>query len=200
MEGGSQWTGKHMSAEEHSKYFETLELAPGASFSEVRNVYERLRSLYSGNSLELSAINGDFTEQRREDILRQIEEAFERLSEFFEDRKKPFIYTERPALVFSGELKKYMEEVPSFSGPALRQIREMLDIELEDIVGYTNIRKQFFAAIEDERFSSFPAEIYLRGYITEYARFLSLDTARVVEDCLARYRLWKKTNEPMKQG
>ena len=56
---------------------------------------------------------------------------------------------------------------------------------------FTKIRKQYFEDIEREKFSSLPAEVYLRGYVMEYAKYLSLDPVKVAEDYLNRYREWK---------
>ena len=56
---------------------------------------------------------------------------------------------------------------------------------------FTKIRKQYFEDIERAKFSSLPSEVYLRGYVMEYAKYLSLDPVKVAEDYLNRYREWK---------
>ncbi|MDP1759019.1 MAG: helix-turn-helix transcriptional regulator, partial [Thermodesulfovibrionales bacterium] len=58
----------------------------------------------------------------------------------------------------------------------------------KDMAVFTKIRKQYFEDIEREKFSSLPAEVYLRGYIMEYARYLSLDPEKVANDYIGRYR------------
>ena len=189
-----------MSTEGYDRYFHILELTPDASFTEIRQKYEHLRSFYSGAFIELSAINDDFTQERKADVLREIEEAFAKLSESFESKKDSSVFMIRPSVLFNEDLKKYLEEVSVFSGPVLKQIRQMLQVEFGAMVQFTKIRKQYFIDIEEERFSSFSAEVYLKGYLTEYARFLSLDPVKVVDDYLARYRSWKKETEIMKTG
>jgi len=189
-----------MPTEGYERCFHILELTPGASFTEIRRKYEHLRSFYSGASMELSAINDDFTEERKAEVLREIDEAFAKLSESFKGKKDPSLFMIKPTILFSDEVKKYLEAGPSFSGPVLKKIREMLQVEFTAMAQFTKLGKQCFMDIEQERFSSFSAEVYLKGYLTEYARCLSLDPVKVVDDYVARYRSWKKEAEMLKTG
>ena len=43
-------------------------------------------------------------------------------------------------------------------------------------------------AIEDESLRHLPAQVYVRGFLVEYARFMRLDVARVLETYLARIK------------
>ena len=85
-----------------------------------------------------------------------------------------------------------MSGMKSFTGGLLKELREKLGINLKDMASFTKIRKQYFEDIEREKFSSLPAEVYLRGYIMEYARYLSLDPEKVANDYIERYRLAMK--------
>ncbi|MBI4690651.1 MAG: helix-turn-helix domain-containing protein [Nitrospirae bacterium] len=177
------------SAEDYNEYFRVLELCSDASFSDVRNSYLHLKALYSGDSIATANIPDEFPEGTRQNILGQIEDAYSKLVGFFEKRGRESGCKDRPAITFDDEFKEYLAGMTSFNGPLLRQIREKLGIKLSDIASYTRIRKQYFEEIELEKFSSFPAEVYLRGYLTEYAGYLSLDVSRVVSDYMNRYRL-----------
>ena len=99
-------------------------------------------------------------------------------------------YKEKPSIANSN-IKDFLANITTFSGPILKMIREKLMVELKDIANFTKIRKQYFENIELERFEALPTEVYLRGYVVEYARYLSLDPAGVADDYLARYKAWK---------
>lgn len=180
----------NVSPEDCNRYFEILELSPNASLSEIRSSYLYLRALYSSDSIVTSAIAHEFPENDRQAILKQIEEAYLKLAEFFKNKATTQEYKEKPPIANSN-LKDFLDNITTFNGPALKMIREKLMVELKDIANFTKIRKQYFENIELERFEALPTEVYLRGYVVEYARYLSLDPARVADDYLARYKAWK---------
>ena len=72
-----------MPIEDYKKYFEALELSPDAQLSEVRNSYLHLKSLYSNDSIVTAAIAYELSEEKRHDILEQVEEAYTKLIDFF---------------------------------------------------------------------------------------------------------------------
>ena len=180
----------NVSQEDCNRYLEILELSPNASLSEIRSSYLYLRALYSSDSIVTAAIAHEFPENDRQAILKQIEEAYLKLAEFFKNKAAAQEYKERPP-VANSNIKDFLANITTFSGPTLQTIRERLMVELKDIANFTKIRKQYFENIELERFEALPTEVYLRGYVVEYARYLSLDPARVADDYLARYRAWK---------
>jgi flagellar biosynthesis protein FlhG len=177
-----------MPIEDYKKYFEALELSPDAQLSEIRNSYLHLKSLYSNDSIVTSAIAYELSEEKRHDIVEQVEEAYTKLIDFFENKGSDPAGSEKPSFVVGEELKQYMSGMKSFSGELLKELREKLGINLKDMAVFTKIRKQYFEDIEREKFSSLPAEVYLRGYIMEYARYLSLDPEKVANDYIERYR------------
>ena len=49
------------------------------------------------------------------------------------------------------------------------------------------ISKSYLKAIEEERFEDLPAPVFIRGFVTEYARFLKIDPHRAVRDFMAKF-------------
>jgi flagellar biosynthesis protein FlhG len=86
-----------------------------------------------------------------------------------------------------------------YTGALLRQIREARGIDLHAISQKTKITAAHLKAIEDESVKSMPAQVYVRGFLVEYARFLRLDVARVLETYLPRIRV-VRTNEDDREG
>jgi flagellar biosynthesis protein FlhG len=82
-----------------------------------------------------------------------------------------------------------------WSGALLRQIREARGIDLHAISQRTKITVAHLRAIELESVKAMPAQVYVRGFLVEYARFLRLDVARVLETYLPRIRHGRSAEE-----
>lgn len=76
-----------------------------------------------------------------------------------------------------------MEEVVLVQtvGEVLRQEREKKGLTVKDIEAGTSIRALYISAIEDNNFSVVPGEVYLKGFIRNYANYLGLNGQDIVE-------------------
>lgn len=173
-------------------YFEILELPRGAGLEEVNRSYNYLKKLYAGDAIEVAALNSDFSEEFSRDYLARLDEAYVKVREELENRKSA---ASQQKTVMGDELRQWVKGIDSFNGDQLREIRVKLGVNLEDIHAVTRIQTEYLASIENESFSSFRAEAYLRSYLIEYARFLGLDSNRVLADYLPRYRTWAATDK-----
>lgn len=172
-------------------YLDMLELPQEATFSEVRNKYYHLKSFYSGDTLEIAALQGDFSEETRTRIMEEIEEAYRKLVCMFEDKSYDADTVSKPVLQCNAGIQEFIKGVESFNGPVLKDIRERFGIDLYYMAAVTNLRRQYLEDIEREHYPGFSAEVYLRGYVMEVARCLLLDPVRVADDYLKGYRAWK---------
>lgn len=184
-----------MTKEDYRKYFEILELNVNASLLEIRNAYLHLKRLYSTDSIVTSPIMDEFPEDNREEILRQVEEAYTKLLSLFEEDEDEADYKEQLPAAFDDELKREIAEIDAFDGHILRKIREKLGIGLHDIALHTKIRLKYLENIESEQFDSLPPEVYLKGFVADYAKNLSLDPQKVVKDYMNKYNAWKKNRD-----
>ena len=75
-----------------------------------------------------------------------------------------------------------------FDGEVLRRIRVSLGIELEEISSITKISDQHLRSIEGNRYEVLPAPVYLRGFLKQIAKCLSLDQAQVADSYTGRMR------------
>lgn len=66
-------------------------------------------------------------------------------------------------------------------GEALRAARERVGVTLADAAAETRIRETNLAALEDERFDHLGGEVYVKGFLRSYARFLGIDPEPLVE-------------------
>jgi len=72
----------------------------------------------------------------------------------------------------------------TLSGEDLKQIREELDVTLEQISQATKIRQDHLINIEEDRLERLPAAIFLKGFVKSYLNYLCLEP---VEELSARY-------------
>jgi cytoskeletal protein RodZ len=66
-------------------------------------------------------------------------------------------------------------------GSYLRNAREARGLDLRDAAQQTRISINYLKAIEDEDFSKLPGEVFVKGFLKNYARFLRLPEDEVVK-------------------
>ena len=179
---------------DYQKYFEILELSTDASISEIRKSYLRLKDLYSTESIASLPLEDEIPDGRKNEILREIEEAFHNLLVLY-DNEGIFEKNRRKSPILDKELKKAISDISFFNGQALRQIRERLNINLHDISLATKIQINNIKNLEAEKFDALPPDIYTRGFVVSYAKRLSLDPNKVADDYMSIYKAWKKEHK-----
>jgi hypothetical protein len=75
-----------------------------------------------------------------------------------------------------------------YDGPTLRKVREARGLELEAISAQTKISMRNLRLIESTDTGTLPAAVYLRGFLSAYARCLRLDPQEVVRSYLETAR------------
>ncbi len=73
-------------------------------------------------------------------------------------------------------------------GKYLRGERELRKLSLEEVSRFTKIKEHHLSAIEEDRHDLLPPAIYVKGYLTAYARYLGLDP----DDTVLRYQRYLK--------
>ncbi len=66
-----------------------------------------------------------------------------------------------------------------YDGPRLRRARLLRGVEIDQIADVTKVNPTYLRFIEDERYDDLPAAVYVRGFVTAYARCLGLEPAGV---------------------
>lgn len=69
-------------------------------------------------------------------------------------------------------------------GEVLRAARRRQGASLADAAAATRVRESYLAALEEEDFSSLGGDVYVKGFLRSYAKFLGVDP----EPLLAAYR------------
>ncbi len=79
-------------------------------------------------------------------------------------------------------------------GEILKEERERQGIDLRDVAKALKIRYDYLFAIEEAEFEKLPGEVFTKGYIRAYARYLNIDPEPLIEEFNNLYR--KEKNLP----
>jgi flagellar biosynthesis protein FlhG len=155
-------------------------------------------------------VRGLFSREELDALARRAEEAYDTLIapdrrrryelEIFPDghptRRPPLVVGAPPPLLAAPPPQPAPPREPppliaadtEFTGPLLQKVRLSRGVELADISQKTKIGVPHLRHLEEERFGDLPAEVYVRGFLVEYARYLKLDARQVASSYLARLR------------
>ncbi|HEY7409175.1 MAG TPA: helix-turn-helix domain-containing protein [Vicinamibacteria bacterium] len=164
---------------------EILGLEPGASPEQVERAYRFCLDLYADTALATySLLDADEVIAAR----RRVQEAYEKLTQV--EEPEPVRMPPAAAAVTAPRPEPVSDApriLPSpVTGPALRRFREERGIALRDIANETKIGMRFLEYIEADRHQMLPAQVYLRGFLQQYARMVGLDPRATAEAYLAR--------------
>ncbi len=184
----------------HSHH-DLLEVDRGATDEEVRRAYKRVREIYAPGSL---ACRGLFDEAGLERLRARVEEAHDVLLD--PARRRPYELSVFPPEPELEEIVGEEDDGPrppapvitpetDFTGPLLRAVRESQGTSLSAVSKRTKIGRGFLLAIEDDDFPSLPALVYVRGFVTEIAKLLSLDPEHVSRTYVRRVRRWSEERD-----
>lgn len=67
-------------------------------------------------------------------------------------------------------------------GERLRRAREEQALTVYQVSDFTKIKTEHIRALEENRFDVFPAPVYLRGFVRNYATALKLDPEQLLEE------------------
>lgn len=76
-------------------------------------------------------------------------------------------------------------------GNLLKERRKERKLNIGQIAEITKIRREYLEAIEESNYDIFPSEVYLKGFLKNYAKFLGVNTERAVA-MYRREREYKK--------
>jgi hypothetical protein len=83
------------------------------------------------------------------------------------------------------------DDVGEFDGVRLRRVRLFRGYEIDDIAGVTKVTGAHLRNIEAENFNLLPADVYVRGFVTAYAKTIGLDPEVVVPSYMARVQQFR---------
>ena len=160
-----------MTSHPRRKDWEVLGLDPGAELAQVKRAYRYRRSLYDPVALATYML---IEEDERARMLARIDEAFRRIA-----KAEPPL---PQGSTVSSDSPCRHPAVPSgpppdpdtLPGQHLRHHRLNTGLSLEQIAVETKVRAAFLEQVENEDFESLPAQVFVRGYVLQFARAVGL--------------------------
>jgi flagellar biosynthesis protein FlhG len=182
-------------------HYSVLGIGRSSNDEEIRRAFKRQREIYATGGLATSSLLDDAelsTAQARIDeahdtLLDPVRRRAYDLSTFPEPEAPTSMPPPRPALaaeqlMLQGELQREIGPDTEFTGSLLRKVRESQGIEVAEISARTKISKVHLVALEEESYEQLPAVVYVRGFVTELAKYLRLDPAQVQRTYMRRMR------------
>jgi len=188
---------------EELNYYELLNLDENADLSDIQQAYFIAVSTYSRDSLAAHSI---LSEEEKTNMIKKIEIAYTTLV----DKNKRLFYDREVLKIDAKENNKLMPhngkdfakrrdiivnesetervkngfryaELAVFGGVHLKNIREVKGIALDEIAQKTRIRVSYLKALEDENFEQLPPEVFSKGFLRAYAKYIGLDPEVVIK-------------------
>jgi flagellar biosynthesis protein FlhG len=183
-------------------YYTVLGIGRSSNDEEIRRAFKRQREVYATGGLATTSLLDDLelssaqarVDEAHDTLLDPVRRRAYDLSMFPEDDAPAQSSTiARPALaaeqlMLQSELAREIGPDTEFTGTLLRKVRESQGIELTEISSRTKIQRSHLVALEEEVYDDLPAIVYVRGFVTELAKYLRLDPAQVQRTYLRRMR------------
>lgn len=189
-----------MPEEDFSTYYKALEIDEGASPEEIKQAYLHLKKLYSTDSPITQPIDDEYPGDKKQRILKQIEEAYRVLSVSFvekeEEKEIEKTAAGQAAAPDADTLPETVIEIPGAGPVNLKTARENMNLSLESLSLLVDIPSRILQDIELENFAALPEAGVIRWYVLTIAKHLKLDPKEITEVYMTRYREWKKGNKP----
>jgi len=138
---------------------------------------DKKRKAYDNNLVSIGEVSDNiFTDKEQKKAIPIFQKSEARTSNNSLARIKKKIQEKEAA-----DLATTMLKSDQITGKDLRNLRESLGIELEEIFQATKISPTALAAIEKDDMANLPPKIYLISFLKSYAEALQLDPKQVVD-------------------
>ena len=175
-------------------HHDILEVDRGATDEEIRRAFKRMKEIYAPDSL---CCQGLFDHADMGSLRARLEEAYDVLLD--PARRRPYelsVFPPAPEPARSPLVDADSSPRPpapvltpdtEFTGALLRAVRESQGVEVRDIAQRTKIGTGYLQAIEGDDYASLPAPVYVRGFVSQMAKVLRLDSGQVSRTYVRRY-------------
>jgi curved DNA-binding protein CbpA len=183
-----------MTKEECDKILTQIEEAYSIlGFPEKRREYDRLRGYNQTKAHQTSTREHVNTAQTVETHPKDAIQYEDYSSNLIEAKVSKLTAAKKFGLEFNEdtEMDRKIRECVEFTGLFLKQVREYKNVTIERMAEMTRISKTHITAIENEDISKLPADVYVRGYVYQYAKVLKLNPDQVATSYLLHFKKLK---------
>lgn len=96
------------------------------------------------------------------------------------------------------QISQMLSDCEEVNGELLRQIRDLVGVELEEMQEQTKISLGNLVNLEQDFFDRLPPLVYVKGFLRSYLRFLNVGNMdSLVQKYAERYEAWEKSKKPL---
>ena len=91
----------------------------------------------------------------------------------------------------NSEMETRIRDCNEWTGKFLKEVREYKQVSIDRMAEMTRISKTHITAMENEDVSKLPADVYVRGYVYQYAKVLKLNPEGVASSFILYFKKLK---------
>ncbi len=88
----------------------------------------------------------------------------------------------------SPDFAAMIESAEKIDGSFLKKIRGLKSITMDEIMDFTKLSRKYVDALERDDLDKLPAPVYVRGFVTQYAKALRLDTKTIAAGYMRNFQ------------
>ncbi len=162
-------------------------------FPEKRREYDRLRGFNQSGIAPVRSLEQIHTITHIEDRPKDAVQYESYGSNLIEAKVSKITAQKKFGLEYeeSAEMERKIRECTDYSGTFLKQIRDYKNVTIDRMAEMTRISKTHLLALENEDVAKLPADVYVRGYVYQYAKVLKLNPDQVATSYLLHFKKLK---------
>jgi curved DNA-binding protein CbpA len=162
-------------------------------FPEKRREYDRLRGFNQMGAAPIRTIDQIHTISHIEDRPKDVIQYESYGSNLIEAKVSKITAQKKFGLEYeeTTEMERKIRECTEFSGTFLKQVRDYKNVTIDRMAEMTRISKTHLIALENDDISKLPADVYVRGYVYQYAKVLKLNPDQVAASYLLHFKKLK---------
>lgn len=90
------------------------------------------------------------------------------------------------------EMEEKIQKCENINGAFLRSVREYKKVSTDEIIDILKISRNYLTALEEDDLKKLPANVFVRGFVIQYAKALKLDHEKVATS----YMEFLRSNRP----
>ncbi len=91
------------------------------------------------------------------------------------------------------KMEEKIEKADLIDGDFLKSVREYKNITIKEMMTYTKLTERYITAMEEMNIQMLPALVYVRGFVTQYAKGLQLNSERIAPIYIRQLQSIQKT-------
>jgi curved DNA-binding protein CbpA len=162
-------------------------------FPEKRREYDRLRGFNQHINPSTPQAQSIYTIQTIEDRPKDSVQYEDYGSNLIEAKVSKITAQKKFGLEYedNSEMDKKIQDAIEFTGAFLKEIRVYKNVSIERMAEMTRISKTHITALENEDLTKLPADVYVRGYVYQYAKVLKLNPETVATSFIIHFKKLK---------